>query len=364
MYEHSLPIQLIGEKNVIQPIINNASGLMAKEYKYWHTLLAMQIEAQRQILNLQAHKLADALSHGLSEATISFPDFLVMPVSANDHQETKSLALAETRQNFSLSQRRGWFTRQTLVQSTQKQLSCLEASSNAAVSAFGGLLRFATARSLIHDCLPIGKEVIYSVLPGEDVPSLPQNCEIDTGKTGLPDTAFSNQFYLPQWVAFGEHAQLLMGSIDEAEACVVSMQQYFEALNGAVTIAPYIVVDQVYRQKYYGILGQLVNQCRSLCNYRTHEIIATILRRTTANSLNRGLWITMPYFDDQSLVLRKFEFEIIPPGRVMFTPAFVIMAVQQQITMTQHNTALNYSTRKHLLVQLASLKKAFDADGN
>jgi hypothetical protein len=153
-------------------------------------------------------------------------------------------------------------------------------------------------------------------------------------------------------------------SIDEGEACITSMQHFLGVLYGAVALAPYMTVDQVYQQKYYGILGQLINQSRSLCFFRTDEIISTMQRRATSNNLNRGLRITLPYFDDQSLLLRKIEFEIIPPGRVMFVPAFVIMAIREQITIAQHNTMLNLSTRKHLLVQLSMIEKAFDIKMN
>lgn len=364
MYEHTLPIQFIDEKNFDQPIINNASGLMAKEYEYWYTLLNIQVESQKQFLILQAQKLADALLHNLKETTIRLPEFLMFPNAGNGNRETKLLLSTEIRQQITIQERHKWFNRQTILQAIKKVFANLEASNNSGMAAFGGILRFATSYTIIHDLLPAGSSVTYSALSGEIVPSLPQNCESDTKSAGLPRENYAKRFYLPQWIAFDEFGQLLVNSIDEAETCVISMQRYLEALQEAAILAPYIVVDQVYQQKYYGILGQLVNQCRSLCSYRTNEIIATIQKRVSNNSLNRGLRITLPYFDDQSLLLRKIEFEIIPPGRVMFVPAFMVMAVQQQITMTQHNTTLNYSTRKHLLVQLASLEKAFDTNEN
>jgi len=364
MYERTLPIQLVNEKTFIPPSVNTSSGLMSKEYEYWYSLLTMQVEMQRQCLNLQAQKLADAISQGLAQVTITYPNFLVLPISSNENQEVKSLSLSEVGQNITLKQRRGLFTCQTLLQAAQKQLANLEAASNSALAAFGGLLRFAVAHSLIHDCLPIGKEVFYAALPGEDIPGIPQYINTGSSNTELSNKTHANRFYLPQWVAFGENGQLLVNSIAEAESCVISMLHYKDALYGAVTLAPYMVVDQVYQKKYYGILGQLVNQCRSFCTYRTQEIIATIQRRSANNSLNRGVWITLPYFDDQFLLLRKIEFEIIPRGRITFLPAFLNLAIQQQITMARHNTSLNYSTRKHLLVQLAMIQKAFDTETN
>jgi hypothetical protein len=201
---------------------------------------------------------------------------------------------------------------------------------------------------------------MYASIPGEDIPSLPQSADMTVSGANLSEAAFTRLFYLPQWVAFGESGQLLVESIDEAEACILSMQHYLGVLYGAVALAPYMTVDQVYQQKYYGILGQLVNQGRRLCYFRTNGIITTIQGRVAANNLNRGLRITLPYFDDQNLLLRKIEFEIIPPGRVMFTPAFLITAILEQMNIARHDTALNFSTRKHLLVQLGMIEKAFD----
>jgi hypothetical protein len=364
MYEHTLSMPLIGEKPVTQPILGNTFGLLVKEYEYWQSLFTIQSEIQKRFLELQAHKLADALAQGMTEATITFPESLVFPATGNGHKETKSVKLSEAGHKLSIKIRNRFFSRETLLQVTQKNLASLEASTDVAIAAFGGLLRFIVSRSMVYDCLPAGKDVIYSTLPGEDIPSMPQSAEPDNGNNNRSKTPFSWQFYLPQWVAFGENGQLLADTIDKAEACILSMQRYLEVLYGAVALAPHMTVDQVYQQKYYGILGQLVNQCRSLCYFRTNEIISKIQRRSTSNNLNRGLRITLPYFDDRSLLLRKIEFEIIPPGRVMFVPAFVIMAIREQITTAQHDTMLNLSTRKHLLVQLSMIEKAFDTKMN
>ncbi|MBN1537309.1 MAG: hypothetical protein JW908_11300 [Anaerolineales bacterium] len=364
MYEHTLPIQLLGQNTIAVPISKQSSGLITKEYEYWHTLLSIQPVLQKQIVNQQGYKLADALFNGLGEVSITIPDMLLIPINGDDQQEAKTFSLVEASQRLSIKKRRGWFIHETLLEATRKQLSHLEASSNMVKATFGGLLRFTTARSLIHDCLPAGKEMTYANLPGEDVPSVPQDGDMDKNRSSAPEIAYANRFYLPQWIAFGENGQLMTGMIGEAEACIVSMQQYLETLNGAVTLAPYMVVDPVYQQKYFGILGQFVNQSRAFCRYRTQEIITTIRRRSTFHNLNRGLRVTMPYFDDQDLLLRKLEFEIIPPGRVMFLPAFVVLAVQAQINLARHNTGLNSSTRKHLLSQLMFLEKTFDREIN
>ena len=57
--------------------------------------------------------------------------------------------------------------------------------------------------------------------------------------------------------------------------------------------------------------------------------------------------------------MENFCFEIIPAGRIMFVPAFVVLAVQQQGAKVAQDTRFSRSTRKHLLSQLSQLEQAF-----
>ena len=50
---------------------------------------------------------------------------------------------------------------------------------------------------------------------------------------------------------------------------MASMQRLLEVLHWRVALAPYIVADEEYQQKRYGMLGQLVNQGRALARYET-----------------------------------------------------------------------------------------------
>jgi hypothetical protein len=105
---------------------------------------------------------------------------------------------------------------------------------------------------------------------------------------------------------------------------------------------------------------QLVNQGRALARYETREIIHTIQRRAAAQDLNRGLSLSLPYFDDQALRMAARTFEIIPAGRIMFVPAFVVRAVREEEAKVAQDTRLNASTRQHLLGELHALESAFD----
>ena len=68
----------------------------------------------------------------------------------------------------------------------------------------------------------------------------------------------------------------------------------------------------------------------------------------------------MPYFDDQDLELRTRDFEVIPAGRIMFVPAFVVRAAREEQAKTAQDTRLSPSTRKYLLKELQALEKAFE----
>jgi hypothetical protein len=53
------------------------------------------------------------------------------------------------------------------------------------------------------------------------------------------------------------------------------------------------------------------------------------------------------------------DFEVIPNGRIMFVPAFVVRAARQEQVKVIQDTRLSPSTRKYLRGQLTILEKAF-----
>jgi hypothetical protein len=120
-----------------------------------------------------------------------------------------------------------------------------------------------------------------------------------------------------------------------------------------------LAADEDYQQKRYGILGQLVNQGRALAQYHVLEIINTIKSRVAEQDLNRGLHLNLPYFDDQNLSIESYEFDVIPAGRIMFIPAFVVRAAHEQQVKVSQNIRLSPATRRHLLTLLYLLGSAF-----
>ena len=140
---------------------------------------------------------------------------------------------------------------------------------------------------------------------------------------------------------------------------IASMRNYLHILHSAVSIAPYMIADETWQQKRYSMLGQLVNQGRALAGYYIKEIIQTINRRADEHRMDRGLRLSLPYFNDQTLAIENYNFDVIPAGRIMFVPAFVVLAVQQQGAKIAQDTNFSLSTRKYLLSQSKSAGTGF-----
>jgi hypothetical protein len=124
-----------------------------------------------------------------------------------------------------------------------------------------------------------------------------------------------------------------------------------------------MVADEEFDKKRYGMLGQLVNQGRALACYQTADMIRAIQERAAAQSLNRGLSLRMPYFDDQDLKIETHNFVVIPAGRIMFVPAFVVRAACEEQAKIAQDTRFSHSTRKHLMTELQMLGDAFESSG-
>jgi hypothetical protein len=234
---------------------------------------------------------------------------------------------------------------------------------------------------MVHNMLPSGKSVQYIPEDGDEIPSIPLRSDrkaasafmamtdaIDAqasrgdpgrGELLVPYVEAARQFFLPQWVAFDDDGHLLVGSVEEAQAIIASMQRYLLVLHAAIGLAPYIVADELYQHKRYGMLGQLMNQGRALARYQVEQIIQTIQRRAKSHDLDRGLSLSLPYFNDQTLEMEEYFFDVIPAGRVMFVPAFVVLAVRAQGAKVAQDTRLSQSTRRHLLSELGTLEQIF-----
>ncbi len=372
MPDRTLPTQTSSAVSAAHP-----PGHLRQEYETQQALLDAQPALVQRFLEAQARKLAEAIAQRERVPQIRFtlPDQVVTDVTAKESQPVPP----EFREQLAggLIDR---LTRADLGAALRQRLAELDQSPNRSIAASAGLLRHATALHMVRGMLPAGRSVTYVAAEGEEIPTIPtasglepesaitattdaiveeEQAEAGRGELLVPYVPAARRFYLPQWVAFDDEGHLLVNSAAEAEAHVASMQRFLAILHAAVSLAPYMVADAEYQQKRYGMLGQLVNQGRALARYQAGEIIAAIKRRAAAQDLNRGLSLSLPYFDDQGLELHLRDMEIIPAGRIMFVPAFVVRAMREEQAKVAQDTRLSPSTRKHLLIELQMLEQAF-----
>jgi hypothetical protein len=359
-------------------LADSTTSRLRQEYQVYQKLFQSQPAVIQQYLNTQAAPLADALIKHLPHVRFSLPDHVVCVPLMECSGESELVPVESREQNVGgiASQ----LTHTDLRIALLRRFLQLEQSANQAVSVSAGMLRYAMASYLIYQVLPVGKSVIYANTEGDYIPNQPlvkdfgkesaTNTQVNIRRSETsaeegyeehqtPYVKAAQDFYLPQWVAFDDQGHLLTSSIREAETHITSMERYLFILNSVVLIAPYMVADEIWQQKRYGILGQLVNQGRALAHYRSRQIIQTIQSRVNEHHLDRGVWLSLPYFDEQKLRIENHDFMIIPAGWIMFIPAFVVLAAREQQIKVAQNSQLSFATRKHLITELHDLELAF-----
>jgi hypothetical protein len=366
-----------------QPPITTASHLR-QEYEAAGALLQAQPPLTQRFVEAQARQLADALMQNLPQIRFTLPDRMIDPGS-----DARPVAVPADQREQAIGGA-GLFdrlSRTELYKALRQRLNELEQSPNRELRLSGQLLRHAIVLYLVHTLLPAGRSVTYLAADDDEViPTIPvadeaasaltaatdaiaeaaapESGEADAGAGRgavlVPYVTYARRFYLPQWVVIDDQDHLLVNSVNAAEAQLASMQRFMHVLHTALSLAPYIVADDEYQRKRYGMLGQLINQGRALARYETIDIVDTIERRAARHELNRGLSLSLPYFDDQTLTMELNDFEVIPAGRIMFVPAFVVRAAREEQAKISEDTRLSPSTRKYLLAELKMLEEAFE----
>ena len=348
-----------------------------QDYEQNKHLFEIQPAILQHFLESQARQIASALTAPVYHVQFSLPDRINTPNRQMGHETV--ISIPEGQREHSIGGPLQVLLRQPVREALLRRLLELEHSPDLAIATGASLLRFAAASHMVTNMLPEGRSVSYRPDDDEAIPSIPlddnqlesaitqsadaiaEEGAVDAGRGELqsPFVPAARRFFLPQWVAFDAAGALIAGSEKEAEACVGSMQKYVQVLHRSSSLAPYMVACESYQRKRYGIMGQLINQGRALANYKTAQIISEIKERAASGTLNRGLALTMPYFDDQNLEMSQISFEVIPAGRIMFVPAFVVRASLGEQAKVSQDTRLDSSTRKHLLAQLKTIETAF-----
>ncbi len=349
---------------------------LREEYERQSALFDTQPPIVQRFLEAQARQIAQAYVERAHTVRFKLPDRVAIS------EKTEPLTVDPSAREQRVGTLRDRLGSHDVHETLRQRITQLDQSSEKSVSISADLIRYASAAHMVHNMLPSGRSISYVPAEDEDIPSIPVsdatapesaitattdaiaeegNAELGRGSLQVPYVPAARRFYLPQWVAFDNQDRLIVNSISEAEAHIASMQRFLTILFAARSLAPYMVADEEFEKKRYGMLGQLVNQGRALARYQTREIIHTIHERAKAQSLNRGLSLSLPYFDDQDLRIKSHNFVIIPAGRIMFVPAFVVRAALEERAKIAQDTRFSHSTRTHLMAELQMLGDAFES---
>lgn len=351
---------------------------LREEYVRQSALFDAQPPIVQRFLESQARQISQGYVERIHTLRFNLPDRVVLS------EKTEPLAVEPSFREQRVGTLRDRIGNRDVHETLRQRLTQLDQSSQKGVAISAELVRYAAATHMVHNMLPSGKSITYVAADDEDIPSIPVgdeaepesaitattdaiaeegNGEVGRGSLQVPYVPAARRFYLPQWVAFDSQDKLIVNSISEAEAHIASMQRFLTILFAARSLAPYMVADREFEKKRYGMLGQLVNQGRALARFQTREIIRTIQERAKAQSLNRGLSLSLPYFDDQDLRIESHNFVIIPAGRIMFVPAFVVRAALEEQAKVAQDTRFSHATRTHLMAELQMLGDAFESNG-
>ena len=356
-----------------------AADHLREEYERQSALFDLQPTIVQRFLEAQASQVANAFFERQYNLHFSLPDRVTLS------NASEPLSVPPSAREQRVGKFGDLVSRRNVHETLRQRFAELNKSSDKAVAVSAELVRFATANTMVRNMLPSGRRVTYLPADDDDIPSIPSgdgNSDPDSAITAstdaiaeegradegrgtlqVPYVPEARRFFLPQWIAFDSHDKLIVNSLGEAQAHIASMQRFLTILFDARSLAPYMVADEEFEKKRYGMLGQLVNQGRALARYQTREIIRTIQERARAQSLNRGLSLSLPYFGDQDLRIKTHNFVIIPAGRIMFVPAFVVRAALEEQAKIAQDTRFSHSTRIHLMNELQMLGDAFETSG-
>jgi hypothetical protein len=285
---------------------------LGEERRRERSLFHLQSEATQQFLKAQAVLIASALLESKSRLEFSLPETVCMPMDGDEGCLPAEIPAAFREQ--SIGGFLGRLAQKDIRSAFRQRLSRLEESMYPAVSIGVRLMRYAVARHIVHERISVGTE---------------------------------------EGTGSGESLAAVEGKFN-------GCRRLMDTLHQALSLAPYIFTGREYQAKRLAVLGRLISLGNMLAELQLERIIGKIRARAAAADLNRGLRVSLPYFDDRALEMKLFEFEVIPPGRTLFVPAFVALAARSRQKAIEQNDALSPSTRMHLLAELKSLGKAFD----
>jgi hypothetical protein len=142
--------------------VESTDSYLVDEYERWQNLFEVQSTLVQRFLETQARIQADALLQPASQIQFRLPDRVIVSVG----HSTEIPLPTEVREQM-VGGFMDRFIRTGIGVALRQRLDELEASTNPAVAASAGLLRFTAATSLVHEMLPSGRSVRYQALLGK-----------------------------------------------------------------------------------------------------------------------------------------------------------------------------------------------------
>jgi len=176
--------------------------------------------------------------------------------------------------------------------------------------------------------------------------------------TSLPGSADLYTNYTP----FNKQGQLIVADHTTADALLAQLSQYMDRLHMAEQLYPGWTTHGLYNKVSTLLTTHFVEQGRALANSYTREIVSEIRQHWQAGKIARGLTLFIPYLDERRCRMEKYKVVVIPTGRILFRPEFIIGACRVSQHHVRKDPELSQATRWQLLSQLDSIIQAFETE--
>jgi hypothetical protein len=303
-----------------QPTVGISSIKLEAEYRQWKSLYQVQALEVQNFLQGQAA----AIVQNLLADKIGFN--FQLPGQVKLLEEEMPLLVPAAKRNQTSSGWFWWIARKDSLSALHQRLFKLENSSDRQVAAGAGLIRHTTALYMLQRLKPRIKKI----------------------KNVLLEERFQLQ----------ESNPIL--TLQETEVLVADLQGMLGELNKAARLAPFIIANPTYPTRQTELTDILSQQGRALARCQNAEMVQTIRERAARHDLNRGLSLSLPYYDDRTLRLKTYDFVVIPVARIPFMAEFVVRAAEREKTQVWQDPSLSQSTRVHLVKELEYLRKSFN----
>ena len=349
---------------------NNFSfNLIEKKFQYelenYQLLYNAQPAQIRNHLHQQGKQIVQDILDGLSWIQFSFPEYIYLTDGVDSAWNKCWIAPRYRQQQVGHRLLRHFHI--DIIHALLERFDELQSSSHQAVVFCVRLLRFLMAKELLAT-LSNGEQIIR-LSKENKIPSLSQFSDhlislrisfLNSSSETMSRVDRSNQLdkISTDQVFTNDGLQKLHHSDDFPEI-FLELEISLRLLEIAFVIEPSIIEDPTFKQNYEFVITQYKSEGQAYARYQTMEIIRTIRERAAQNALNRGLSLSLPYFDDQALELRSYDFEVIPAGRILFEPYFVVQAAEEAKSRVSAERSYSESTKEHLLAELDLIQKSF-----